>query len=90
MMAGSGTSMVSQAAVDLAYAAWPALLPSVSVELRDEGRLRPAEQLSEHLADFVRVVVGGLLAHDHEVGFSFSMIFTRMRATIGGVEAGRP
>ena len=38
------------------------------LDLRREGRLRPAEQLGEHLAGAVGVVVDRLLAHEDEVG----------------------
>ena len=66
-IAGSGKLERLETAVDLARDR-RRLLVAGELDLRGERRLRPAEQLGEHLADGVRVVVDRLLAHEDEVG----------------------
>ena len=56
-----------QTAVDLAHAAH-GLVAVRERQLRDEGRLRPAEQLGQELADDVGVVVDRLLAEQQQIG----------------------
>ena len=69
--AGSGTSTVSRPP-STSRVTVADFLSADELDLRGEGRLRPAEQLGEHLADCVRVVVDRLLAHDDEVGLLLS------------------
>src|SRR5439155_3643926 len=55
-----------EAAVSLTRAAGARFVVQ-ELDLRDERRLRPTQQAGQHLPDLVRVVVHGLLAHDHDV-----------------------